>query len=301
MLSLAKDARVNSRLAIKVRDSLYRKLDSGSPAWGGPPVLSALISAITKTFSVSMTAVSDTWTKQEYEMLLEKRVDATRTLADALTKARARIDTLLGNRLPTLLRNDPAVARKLERYLNSVDALAGMALVAAESTASHLDNATFGVDHDVSVSAKSLQQVIESIRDSVSTLDDMACRCRDIIARTPFKRQQPSGNVLPFERFAPRQREILEVLIRHRAADPLEEFYAVTMNTMENELRSFSSKSTLDRDLVKLEKHEVVGKYQPAASAEEQNPSCGFWIEEYAYLKYGPGVLGEAWMPPKGT
>ena len=292
--SLSREVASFTPVAQGVRESLQKRLDLGSADWGGAKVLAPLITAISKVLNESTTSIGQAWVKNEYEEALRSRINWAESTRRSFEILSAESKKQVGKHLDALLRRDAADAGKFQCFLETLGIVCGTALMAVRFAEAVLANASLGVDAGIETLASKLREAIDKLRVAITELDDMVWRYRDVIARVPFKRQEANKRPMPWGQLDARQRDIVAVLVRRRAVDPLGVFYAVSKHALEKELGVSANNSTLDRDLNDLDGLEIVGKYQPIASAEDQRPGHGYWIEEYAYEKYRPEVLGKA-------
>jgi hypothetical protein len=183
--------------------------------------------------------------------------------------------------------------RQTATFLEGVASLLNTVRSAEEYASSREEAASKGIDEGMRAEAKELESQLNALRLDYQTLDDALWHYRDMVARAPFKRLRAVKPIPPWERLQERERSALAVLITCRATDPAGEWYAVGRKLLEQRLGLGDNDATLNRTLKQLEEeHGVVGKYQPMASASDQRPAFGYWIEEYAYALYASRVSG---------
>jgi hypothetical protein len=290
-----------NRTATTVRESLQKTLVANPLSQTLKTHLSRLIEAVTTAITGSVKGTSDTWVDHgRFAVRLPERVKRAKAVRDAYDKLLKVFEKECDDHVKAMIRKEKDAAKNLEDFLQSVEAVIQTVRSTAEFAETSEEAAALGIDYRIASESRNLRQQLDSLRLDFSTLDRMFWRYRGIVARAPFKRVQPTRPLPPWHLLKDEHRQIVAVLITLRFDDEHGEMYAVSRQSLEQELGCAANDSSLNRRLIFLDEvYEIVGKYQPIPSVEDQRPGYGYWVEEYAYAKYGPEVLGKAWTPTR--
>lgn len=290
-----------NKKANTVRESLQKTLVANPLSPTIRSDLSGLIAAVTTAITGSVKGTSDTWVDHgRFAVRLPERVQRAKAVRDAYEKLLRAFAEECDERVRAMIRKEKNAAENFDGFLQSIEAVIQTVRSTEEFAETSDEAAALGIDYRIASEAKNLRQQLNSLRLDFRRLDKMIWRYRGIVARAPFKRVHPTRPLPPWHLLKEEHRRVIAVLVTLRFDDEHGEMYAVSRQAIEQELGCATNDSSLNRRLISLdEDYEIVGKYQPIPSAEDQRPGCGYWVEEYAYEMYGPEVLGKAWTPPR--
>lgn len=299
--SLSAEVRQLNGKAATVREGLRKTLVANPLSQTLKTHLPRLIDAVTTAITGSVKGTSDTWVDHgRFAVRLPEQVKRAKAIREAYDKLLDVFEKECYKHVRAMIHKEEDAATHLEDFLQSVEVVIDTVRSTEEFAKMSDEAAALGIDYRVASEARNLRQQLDSLRLDFRMLDEMIGRYRGIVARAPFKRVQPTRPLPPWHLLKDEHRAVIAVLVTLRFDDEHGEMYAVSRQVLERELGCASNDSSLNRRLIYLdEEYGIVGKYQPTPNAEDQRPGCGYWVEEYAYAKYGPEVLGKAWTPPR--
>jgi hypothetical protein len=280
--------------ALRVRESLQTRLDGAGLHAGLTTALTAVIGHITKVITGTTDGIGDTWVQHgRFAARLPERIKRATKIRTEYAKLKNVLTTTFDDRLKRLLGTNSNEVRQTATFLERVSLVLSFVRSAEEYASSREEAASKGIDENLRAEAKKLESQLDALHLDYKKLGEAVWHYRDMVARAPFKRLRAVKPIPPWERLQVREQGALAVLITSRATDPAGEWYAVSRKLLEERLGLGDNDATLNRTLKQLEdEYGVVGKYQPMASASDQRPAFGYWIEEYAYAVYASRVSG---------
>ena len=287
-------------------DAIRTSLKTVLPDAGISDTLNAALKNLIEAITMAITAtskgegISDTWLDHgRFSIRLPERLKRAAAVRKAYEALEAAFGKECDERLKALIGRDPKRVERFEGFLVTVRMMIHTVRSTHEFAQMTDEAASQGIDYEVSKEAAELQDHLAAVQLASGTLHEMVERYSDIVSRAPFKRTVPSKPMPAWQRLSQDERDVLAGLIALRAAAPEGQLYSVVQQTLETELDHRFKYGKLKRLLDDLEEvYGIVGKYQPTRSNTEQQPSYGYWVEEYAYAFYGRHVFGEAWVPP---
>ncbi len=190
---------------------------------------------------------------------------------------------------------DISLANEIDYLLETVGFLIGHATSIVDCSASRLEAART-LDPDLPDGARKLDEALRVMQDEHEALQAMLAREREIVAHAPyryFRRTQP----LPeWSAIDEKDREIVAAMVQLRNGDPNGELAWTTQAMIETAMghrAGRSPSSSVFKGLRRLEDdHQIVGRYSVPRSQQQQHGVNHFWINEDAFEKYRPHVLG---------
>jgi len=297
------DARAMDKLAQLVRDiadAVRKRCRDDVPRLQLPnPVVNALESLknhVKLTLSSMAGMVADTAVSAaEIDRRIEAIVERANGVERVCRNLRAPLTALVKQHFDAMRKVDKSLANDIDYLLETVGFLIGQARTVIEFAASRLDAART-LDADIHAKARELDTALRAMQDEHEALRNMLARDREKIAQAPyryFRRTQP----LPeWNAIAETDREIVAALVRLRHGDPDGKWSWATQAMIETAMGRPAGgrpSSSVFKALGRLEDdHQIVGIYGVPRSNKQHFGVNHFWINEDAFEKYRPHVIG---------